>query len=73
MAILLYISLLNGYEGIIEGYVKLLSKIKFAVIENNDTKERVVDFAGKYFIVISVREKGADALAYAIDRDGVVW
>ncbi|HHO65270.1 MAG TPA: L,D-transpeptidase, partial [Epsilonproteobacteria bacterium] len=28
---------------------------------------------GQDYIVVSLREKGADGIAYAIDRDGVVW
>ena len=71
--LLISVSLLNGYTGMIEGHVKPLSKTKFAVLENNSSKKHIVDFKGKDFIVISVREKGADGLAYAIDRDGVVW
>ncbi len=67
-----FVSLLNGYSGM-EGNVIPLSKTKFAVMENNGTKENIVDLSGKDFIVISVREKGADGIAYAIDRDGVVW
>jgi len=49
-----------------------LSKTKFAVL-GNDGQEKVVDLAGQDFIVTSLREKGADGLAYAVDRDGVVW
>ena len=49
-----------------------LSKSKFAVVDKNG-KEKVVDLSGKDYIVVSLREKGADGLAYAIDSDGVVW
>jgi lipoprotein-anchoring transpeptidase ErfK/SrfK len=49
-----------------------LSKTKFAVL-GSDGKEKIVDLAGQDFIVTSLREKGADGLAYAVDRDGVVW
>jgi len=49
-----------------------LSKTKFAVV-GNDGKEHVEDLSGQDFIVTSLREKGADGLAYAVDRDGVVW
>ena len=49
-----------------------LSKTKFAVLDNNG-KEKVMDLAGQDFIVTSLREKGADGIAYAVDRDGVVW
>lgn len=49
-----------------------LSKTKFAVLDENE-KENIVDLTGQDFIVASLREKGADGLAYAVDRDGVVW
>ena len=49
-----------------------LSKTKFAIMGNNG-QEKVVDLAGQEFIVTSLREKGADGAAYAVDRDGVVW
>ena len=49
-----------------------LGKTRFSVVdEQGHTKE--VDLKGKDFIVVSLREKGADGAAYAIDRDGVVW
>ena len=49
-----------------------LSKSKFAVL-GNDGQETVVDLSGHDYIVVSVREKGADGAAYAIDSDGVIW
>lgn len=49
-----------------------LSKTKFAVLGDNG-EESIVDLLGQDFIVVSLREKGADGLAYAVDRDGVVW
>jgi hypothetical protein len=49
-----------------------LSKTRFKVVDNKG-QEKIVDLKGKDFIVISVREEGADGLAYAVDRDGVVW
>ena len=49
-----------------------LSKSKFAVL-NNDGTETIVDLAGQDYIVASLREKGADGAAYAIDSDGVIW
>lgn len=49
-----------------------LSKTKFAVVDKNG-KEKITDLSDKDFIVISLREKGADGVAYAVDRDGVVW
>jgi len=49
-----------------------LSKSKFAVL-GNDGKEKVVDLSGQDYIVASLREQGADGVAYAIDKDGVIW
>ncbi len=49
-----------------------LSKTKFAVLDKKG-KEKIVDLSGQDFIVVSLRERGADGVAYAIDRDGVVW
>jgi len=49
-----------------------LSKTKFAVMSDNG-QEKVVDLEGQDYIVVSVREKGADGLAYAIDKDGTIW
>jgi len=48
-----------------------LSKSKFAV--QTSAGEKIVDLSGQDYIVVSLREKGADGLAYAVDRDGVVW
>lgn len=48
-----------------------LSKTKFVHLDNGN--ERIVDLEGQDFIVTSLRENGADGLAYAVDRDGVVW
>ncbi len=50
-----------------------LSKTKFVVNEKGADGEKTVDLTGQDFIVASLREKGADGIAYAIDRDGVVW
>lgn len=49
-----------------------LSKTKFVVLGDNN-EENIVDLQGQDFIVTSLREKGADGIAYAVDRDGVVW
>ena len=49
-----------------------LSKTEFAVV-NADGSSKKVNLKGKDFIVVSLREKGADGAAYAIDRDGVLW
>ena len=48
-----------------------LSKSKFAV--KHAGGEKIVDLAGQSYIVVSLREKGADGVAYAIDKDGVIW
>jgi len=49
-----------------------LSKSRFAVLDKQG-KEKTVDLSGQEYIVVSLREKDADGVAYAIDRDGVVW
>ena len=49
-----------------------LSKTKFVYLQRKGV-EKTVDLSGQDFIVASLREKGADGIAYAIDRDGVVW
>ena len=49
-----------------------LSKSKFAVSGDNG-EENIVDLTGKNYIVASLRERGADGIAYAVDSDGVVW
>ena len=49
-----------------------LSKSKFVVLGDNG-EENIVDLTGQNYIVTSLREKGADGAAYAIDSDGVVW
>ncbi len=47
-------------------------KTLFEVVQK-DGKRKLVDLSGKNFIVVSLREKGADGAAYAIDSDGVLW
>ena len=49
-----------------------LSKTIFVYKQKNGAEKRV-DLTGQDFIVASLREKGADGIAYAVDRDGVVW
>jgi len=49
-----------------------LSKTKFAVKGDNG-QEKIHDLSGQDYIVVSLREKGADGVAYAIDRDGDIW
>ena len=60
------------YAGDPQSRVFPLSKTKFAVLDKNG-KEKIIDLSGQDFIVTSLREKDADGIAYAIDRDGVVW
>jgi len=62
----------GGYAGDAASRVFPLSKTRFAVVDKKGEKKEV-DLKGRDFIVISLREKGADGAAYAIDRDGVVW
>ena len=49
-----------------------LSKTQFAVTDKAGN-ETITDLSGQDYIVVSLREKGADGIAYAVDRDGVVW
>jgi lipoprotein-anchoring transpeptidase ErfK/SrfK len=55
-----------------ESRVLPLSKTKFAVTDHTG-KEKIIDLSGQDYIVVSLREKGADGVAYAIDSDGVIW
>jgi len=52
--------------------VKPLSKTRFWVTRDNGD-EYEMNLKGKNFIVVSLREKNADGLLYAVDKDGVVW
>ncbi len=52
-------------------FVYPVSKTEF-LMQGYD-KEEIVNMRGKDFIVISLRERGADGRIYAIDRDGTVW
>jgi len=52
--------------------VKPLSKTKFWVTRDNGN-EYEMDLLGKNFLVVSLREKGADGIIYAVDKDGLVW
>jgi lipoprotein-anchoring transpeptidase ErfK/SrfK len=72
MGIIMLISTQFMYAGDARSRVLPLSKTKFAVMGDNG-QEKIVDLTGEEFIVTSLREKGADGVAYAIDRDGVVW
>lgn len=53
-------------------HVKPLSKTKFWVTRDSGDQYEM-DLLGKNFIVVSLREKGADGLVYAVDKDGLVW
>jgi len=52
--------------------VKPLSKTRFWVTRDNGDQYEM-DLKGKNFIVVSLREKNADGLLYAVDKDGLVW
>lgn len=52
--------------------VQPLSKTKFWVTRDNGDQYEM-DLLGKNFIVVSLREKDADGLIYAVDKDGLVW
>ena len=52
--------------------VKPMSKTKFWVTRDSG-EEYEMNLLGKNFIVVSLREKGADGLIYAVDKDGLVW
>jgi len=49
-----------------------LSKDYFVVVDKSGN-ERFLDMRGKDYIVVSLREEGADGRFYAVDRDGCVW
>lgn len=71
VALLFFLGSMALYASNKDSRVFPLSKTKFAVEGSHG--EKIVDLSGQDFIVVSLREKGADGLAYAIDRDGVVW
>jgi lipoprotein-anchoring transpeptidase ErfK/SrfK len=71
LAMILAMNVLSADESA-KSKVFPLSKSKFAVL-GSDGKETVVDLAGQDYIVASLREKGADGAAYAVDSDGVIW
>ena len=50
-----------------------LTATKFELTDVNGNYIRTVDFTGKDFIVVSVREPGSDGEMYAVDRDGTIW
>jgi len=49
-----------------------MTKTDFLYI-NKTGKEKMIDMAGKDFILVSVREEDSDGRFYAVDRDGTVW
>ena len=53
--------------------IKALSATKFELTDVDFKNPRVVNFSGKDFFVISVREPGSDGKVYAVDRDGTIW
>ncbi len=72
MGIAMLLSIQCMYAADTDSKVFPLSKSKFAVA-NSSGGEKIHDLAGQDYIVVSLREKGADGIAYAVDRDGVVW
>ncbi len=66
-----YISILLLYTAVISATVVIpISKTKFKIINSNQTK--IVNLSNKEFIVVSLRERGADGRFYAV-KDGAVW
>ncbi len=53
--------------------IKALSATKFELTDVKHQNPHIRDFAGKDFIVVSVREPGSDGQMYAVDRDGTIW
>ena len=50
-----------------------ITATKFELTDINGNYIRTVDFTGKDFIVVSVREPGSDGEVYAVDKDGTIW
>jgi len=61
-------SLLYAYEA----DVVPIGKNKF-IMKSKGGHEDILDMSGKDFILISVREEGADGRFYAVDKDATVW
>ena len=72
MAVILLTGLQILQAGDATSRVFPLSKTQFAVTDKAGS-ETITDLSGQNYIVVSLREKGADGIAYAIDGDGVVW
>lgn len=53
--------------------IRPLSATKFELTDVNHENPHIVDFRGKDFIVVSVREPGSDGEMYAVDKDGTIW
>ena len=53
------------------GEVTPISREMF--LEHNDNVHKIIDLYGKDYIVVSLREEGADGRFYAIDSDGDLW
>jgi lipoprotein-anchoring transpeptidase ErfK/SrfK len=53
--------------------IKALSATTFELTDVNHQNPHIVDFKGKDFFVVSVREPGSDGQVYAVDRDGTIW
>ncbi len=64
--------LMSTFLSAYEAEVIPVGKNKFVLKSENGSKD-VIDMDGQDFILISVRESGADGRFYAVDRDGTVW
>jgi len=64
--------LLSLFLGARERELLPLSKTEFVYIDKEGI-EHDIDFTGKDFILVSVREEESDGRVYAVDRDGTVW
>ena len=63
----------QGFQKEHKHNIKPLSATKFEVTNKNFENPKIVDMAGKDFILVSVREPGSDGELYAVDRDGTIW
>lgn len=71
VAILTFMFILEASEMANVTYVYPESKTQFT-LQGYDY-DKSIDLIGKSFIVISLRERGADGRFYAVDKDGTVW
>ena len=53
--------------------IRPLSVTEFELTDVNHENPHTVNYVGKDFIVVSVREPGSDGQMYAVDSDGTIW